>query len=75
MSKTKAGERKRTVTVVVGPQTELLLEAYKQAAMASGFSYEFSVTSFVGAELTDGLRKVAELYGIPLPSGWESHFD
>jgi hypothetical protein len=55
MTKNTAGERKRTVTVVLGPKTEALMNLLVVHYVASMPGYEQTITRMTGAALNEAL--------------------
>ena len=75
MSKKSAGERKRTVTVVMGPKTAELLAVFNERLRTGSCGVECNVTDWVGSWFTKGVAAYLDSAGIPTPDGWHSHFD
>ena len=73
MSKTNAGERKRTVTVTVGDITSTLVKEL-QAKMdkAPGMTH-VSLTTIAGVGLNMVLAEWCEAWGIPIPKDYHGH--
>jgi hypothetical protein len=67
--------RKKTVTVTLGPKTEALLQAMREASMAVNPAFEFDTTGQVGGLFTLALGRMAKDMGVKLPAGWGTHFD
>jgi hypothetical protein len=75
MKKQKAGERKRTVTITVGPLTEeWAAELYKEMSK-SGKCLPASLTDLAGIGLEMALVSWCQSWPTPKPSGWESHWN
>jgi hypothetical protein len=75
MSKKKAGERKRTVTVVVGPITDGLLSALIEDAATRLNGYRMTEAGIVGAGLVMLIGEMLKRNGMPVPDGWRSNCD
>jgi hypothetical protein len=74
MTKTKAGERKRTVTVVIGPLTAKLIEQIDTARRLTRFCTDCNATDLAGIGLDQVLTDWAHGMEVPIPSGWRSHY-
>ena len=75
MNKKQAGERKRTVTVTVGPLTWKFVGLVAERMSTGAYMVPIGPTDVVGACLTSGLAKFEKDLGIPQPDGMRSHFD
>lgn len=75
MRKQNAGERKRTVTIVIGPQTEKLMEAVRKAIHGKIAAYEGLPVTYIGMALDDLLDRDCQIHQVPLPPGWMTHYD
>jgi len=74
--KTKiAGERKRTVTVTVGPMTaKLAAEINKRTRTTPGYRGA-NLTDLASVGLGLAIREWARVWGVELPLGWSGNFD
>ena len=75
MTKQKAGERKRTVTVTIGPLTSAFLDAVAAKLGQGPWSSGLSATDLVGAAVTTIVPVLARDIGVAVPSGLLTHFD
>jgi hypothetical protein len=75
MTKTKAGERKRTVTVVIGPMTMRLIEEFCKRATRPGVEVVLTPLDFIGSWVTGETVRTAKALGIAMPEGLLTHFD
>lgn len=75
MNKTNAGERKRTVTIVVGPQTVKLMDAVRKAIRAKIRAYEGAPVTYIGIALDDMLERDCKIHEVQMPPGWMTHYD
>jgi hypothetical protein len=55
MTNKKAGERKRTVTITLGPKTEGMLEAYRISLMDGAAGMSWTLTDVVSVLLRTGI--------------------
>lgn len=67
MLKRKAGERKRTVTVVIGTDTETVLNAIAAVLGAERPGIHWRMTDVVGACVYRGMLVMAKEYDLTLP--------
>ena len=70
MSTTNAGERKRTVTVVIGPKTEAALLLWGRELTESTPVASWSLTDLVGVMLRGNMRVRIDNGLIDLPKTW-----
>ena len=75
MKTSKAGERKRTVTIVIGPLTETLMENVMYASRKKTPSYEGVLTSYIGMALDAALHRDCQSMHVAMPRDWTTHFD
>jgi len=75
MNKKQAGERKRTVTVVVGPKTLKLCEAVERAWCEKMGFPSGGLTVLAGVGLDMALQHRQKLLGLPVASEAHTHFD
>lgn len=75
MNKTKAGERKRTVTVVVGPETVELLKEIGKAWAVRCQCPMGELTTVVGVALDHEIQRRQKWLGLPVNSDSATHFD
>jgi hypothetical protein len=75
MNKTKAGERKRTVTVVIGPTTMGLIQECCKRATKPGVEVVLTPLDFIGSWVTTETMKTAKALGVAVPEGYCTHFD
>ena len=75
MTKQKAGERKRTVTVTVGPMTaNLAAEINKRTRTSPGYRGA-NLTDLASVGLGLAIREWAGVWEVELPLGWSGNFD
>jgi len=74
--KTKiAGERKRTVTVTVGPMSEkLAADIHERMRVTPGYR-GVTLTDLAGVGLGLAIVEWARVWGVELPLGWSGNFD
>lgn len=70
MRKRKAGERKRTVTVTVGPVCERLMAEIHLAMMKTPGFVGVSPTTLTGVGLVKIVKEWAEIWKVPVPMDW-----
>lgn len=70
MIKTKAGERKRTVTVTLGPKTEAALRRWGSNMEASNPGQRWTLTDLVGVMLRANMRGRIASKQVDLTDGW-----
>ena len=75
MSTTSAGERKRTVTVTVGPITWEVMEQVRAAAGRSLLAGQVTPTAVAGAAMRRGLEEMVRALGGVAPGGWDFSYD
>lgn len=75
MNKKTAGERKRTVTLVIGPKTSHQLDLYRKAVTKPGFEVLLTYTDLVGSMVTASLWRWSKDLKIPMDDGLITHFD
>ena len=70
MSTTNAGERKRTVTIVIGPMTEAALLRWGLDLSANTPTPDWSLTDMVNVLLRIQMHERIERGSINLPKTW-----
>jgi len=75
MIKTKAGERKRTVTVVIGPRTAEILDKVAAEHATRNPGWAVTWTDIAGVSLDLGLSKFAWDRGVLPSSELVRHFE
>ena len=75
MTEKQAGERKRTVTVVVGPKTFARWEAVENGWLQKMGAPSGGLTSLAGCGLDHELQRREKMLGLPVGSSADSHFD
>jgi len=75
MSKKQAGERKRTVTVVIGPETFARWEVVEAAWVEKMGAPSGGLTSLAGCGLDNELQRREKLLGLQVASEAASHYD
>jgi len=75
MNKNNAGERKRTVTVVIGPKTEAALAEIGEAWRAKMGSAMPDWTNMAGVAIDAEIKLRQKLFDLPVWSHLDSHFD
>jgi hypothetical protein len=70
MSKINAGERKRTVTIVLGPKTELALLQWGKDMEEQFEGSVWTLTDLLGVMLRKEMRERIDLGLIELPKEW-----
>lgn len=75
MKTSNAGERKRTVTIVVGPLTVKLMERVQKAIHAKIPAYEGAPVTYIGMALDDMLERDCQMHEVQMPQGWLTHYD
>lgn len=73
MSKTKAGERKRTVTVTTGDVTVGLVAKVGKNMDGVRGNTPVSMTTLAGVGLDMAVREWCEVWGVPIPADWSGH--
>jgi len=75
MIKQKAGERKRTVTVTVGPMTwKLAADIHERSRVTPGYR-GVKMTDLASVGLGLAIREWARVWEVELPLGWSGNFD
>ena len=69
MKNESAGERKRTVTITLGPKTEALLQQILDQMIANSGCSRLSLTACASAMFDVGIRAHCENSGIKLEKG------
>jgi len=72
MKKENAGERKRTVTLTVGPGAEQLVELLIAKFEDRIPGIGLTATGILSIAAGEGLKKLASGYALPLPKGWSA---
>ena len=72
MSNKKAGERKRTVTVTLGPETMLIVEKIRDRIGKSKPGMQLEMTTLCSVALYCGLVEYCALYEVKPVDGWKS---
>jgi len=75
MSKKQAGERKRTVAIVIGPLTEHQLRLYSKACTKDGVEVLLTDTDLIGSMVTSAVHRWGKQLGVPMPEGLSTHYD
>lgn len=75
MRKKNAGERKRTVTIVIGPETAALLDCLARRIGSAPNPLDATWSDVIGGIVSSGLRAYAVTWEIPLIKENQSHFD
>jgi hypothetical protein len=75
MNKKQGGDRKRTVTVVVGPNTEAALNEIAARWLARMGSPMGDWTTVVGVALDHEIQARQKLLELPVRSSFVSHYD
>jgi len=75
MSKKQAGERKRTVTVVIGPETFARWVVVEAAWVEKMGAPSGGLTSLAGCGVDNELQRREQMLGCPVGSDAASHFD
>ena len=75
MTKQKAGERKRTFTITVGPLTEAYLVTMQEELLRLGMGVNIRLTSVAAGALVAGLVMWSKTFDKPLPSGLLTAYD
>ena len=70
MSKTKAGERKRTVTVTVGPICERLMGEIHAKMVATPGNHGATSTTLASCGLAKIVREWAAVWHVEVPKDW-----
>ena len=71
MTNTKGGDRKRTVTVTVGPVTERLVREINYAMLKTPGNTGVNLTSLAGVGLQHVIKEWAGIWGVSIPEGWD----
>jgi hypothetical protein len=75
MKTKKAGERKRTVTVTVGPQTWAMLTEVAAKINEAGIYGRVTPTDVVGSWVAMSAQRGCDSFGVLVPTGWSHTFD
>lgn len=75
MRKKNAGERKRTVTIVIGPETAALLDCLARRMGSAPTPVDLNWSDVIGGIVSSGLRAYAATWEIPLIKDMQTHFD
>jgi hypothetical protein len=75
MIKTQAGERKRTVTVVIGPQTAFIIDEIIAAHSRQCAGFTVTRTDIAGVSLDFGLSSLAWDRGVLPREKMVRHFE
>ena len=73
MKKQTAGERKRTVTLTIGPLTEAWLKDLGLHLASSVPA--LTLTTVAGVCLWKGIQELSKTYDLAVPKGWGSASD
>ena len=71
MSKTKAGERKRTVTVTVGPTCQRLMAEIHSAMLRTPGNAGVTPTTLASVGLVSTIREWARVWEVEVPKDWD----
>jgi hypothetical protein len=74
MKKKTAGERKRTVTVTLGPRTLELLEALLAEMEKPNPGMSFDLTTAARVVMATGMAEYCKHYGMAVDKSWSNTF-
>jgi hypothetical protein len=67
--------RKLTVSITLGPVTRKLLADFLVAGQHTMFTSDLTALDQCGGLLTEAIGRAAVNMGVPVPDGWQTHFD
>ena len=75
MNQKTAGERKRTVTITLGPLSLAQIELLALRCTSAVAPVPLTVTDMVGSAVTTWLVTCSKALGVKVPEGLLTHFD